>query len=61
MTKIRKILEFLAKIGSLEMFKILWNAFMLYVEMRVCVRKLRAVCFYFSTTFLVLFVPHTAA
>ena len=26
MTKIRKILEFLAKIGSLEMFKILWNA-----------------------------------
>ena len=27
MTKFRKILEFLAKIGSLELFKILWNAF----------------------------------
>ncbi len=31
MTKFRKILEFLAKIGSLELFKILWNAFLLFV------------------------------
>ncbi len=56
MTKFRKILEFLAKIGSLELFKILWNALavnttlksIISLSLNVCQRKLATTFFEYT-------------